>query len=358
VLLFPVSRAAESRHESQTHWEIARRLARLKALPFGGEYPASGLRQGAFYFVPSDTIVGLETAEALGIHSEDDLFGGVVPQGFVATKAITHPLVAPQATAPEGWSDEFPRQVKDAVLAGFTAFRQKDALRAGTKLLERGALRIKPVLARGGSSQTLVHDADGLKDALDAIAGTIASGLVIEENLTQVTTCSVGQVHVAELLASYFGIQRLTRDNDGSVVYGGSDLVVARGDFDALLKLGMGEASRIAVEQACIYDAAAKRCFPGLLASRRNYDVAQGRKRTGAWCSGVLEQSWRIGGASTAEVLALEAFRADPRLRVVRAWAVEEYGNRVRPPEHATIFCRGSDEQVGPITKYALIESP
>ncbi len=109
--------------------------------------------------------------------------------------------------------------------------------------------------------------------------------------------------------------------------------------------------------QACAYDAAASACFPGLVVSRRNYDVAQGLDAAGRRQSGVLEQSWRVGGASRAEIAALEAFRADPAQRVVRASTVEVYGeSAMPPPPHATVYFRGIDGRVGPLTKYALVE--
>ena len=82
---------------------------------------------------------------------------------------------------------------------------------------------------------------------------------------------------------------------------------------------------RTAVGQARVYDAATS-VFPGLFASRRNYDVAQGANARGQWRSGVLEQSWRVGGATGAEIAALEAFRADPGLQVVHTSTVEVYG--------------------------------
>ena len=68
-------------------------------------------------------------------------------------------------------------------------------------------------------------------------------------------------------------------------------------------------------------------------------------------------QSWRIGGASGAEVAALEAFRAEPALRAVRAATVEIYGRDVPPPPaRATVYFRGVDEKDGPMTKYAVAE--
>jgi hypothetical protein len=70
----------------------------------------------------------------------------------------------------------------------------------------------------------------------------------------------------------------------------------------------------------------------------------------------VLEQSWRIGGASGAEVAALEAFRADPGLRAVRAECTEVYGPEAQPPRGATVYFRGVDALVGFITKYTTAQ--
>ena len=161
---------------------------------------------------------------------------------------------------------------------------------------------------------------------------------------------------VAELVATYCGTQRLTTDNSGATVYGGSDLLIVRGDFDALLRLDFARDARLAITQARVYDAAAVACFPGLFASRRNYDVAQGNDADGQWRSGVLEQSWRIGGASAAEIAALEAFRADAALDAVPASCLEIYGASEPAPPHALVYFCGIDERVGPITKYALVE--
>ena len=181
-------------------------------------------------------------------------------------------------------------------------------------------------------------------------------GVVLEENLSEVTTFSVGHVRVADLVATYYGTQRLTPDHSGAAVYGGSDLVIVRGGFDVLLALDLPMAARRAIGQARAYDTAAWSAFPGMILSRRNYDVAQGLDAQQRQLrSGVLEQSWRMGGASGAEIAALEAFRADPALRAVRASTVEIYGDS-DPPPHATVYFRGIDDEVGPMTKYAVVE--
>ena len=228
--------AHASEHERITQAEFARRLAALKDYEAGGLYDPRRHYSGHIYFVPGITLTGSQAA-ALGIRGPDDLFGGVVPHAFVATKVISHPLVEPGAAALPGWNPDFAAQAGDAVLAGYAAFNHDDARRAGLRLLESGPVRIKPVLATGGHGQSVARDAAELQRDLKAIdpGEVVSHGLVLEENLSEVRTFSVGQVKVGDLTASYFGHQRLTRNNRGAEVYGGSDLTVMRGDFDALL---------------------------------------------------------------------------------------------------------------------------
>jgi hypothetical protein len=115
-------------------------------------------------------------------------------------------------------------------------------------------------------------------------------------------------------------------------------------------------ALRTAIGHARAYDEAAFQEFPALIASRRNYNVVLGFDDDVRQCSGVLEQSWRIGGATPAEVAALEHFRADQALGAVRATCTEAYGT-IEPPPHACVHFRGNDDMVGPITKYTVVEA-
>jgi hypothetical protein len=258
---------------------------------------------------------------------------------------------------PEGWSDRFADAVRDVVLEGFSAFSRDDAMRAGSRLLAGGPARVKRALGIGGHGQVIVGNRDELDRALAGIDvdEMMQYGIAIEEHLDGVTTHSVGQARLDDLVVSYYGTQRLTRNNSGKDVYGGSDLIVARGDFDALLAMNPPPAARHAIEKARRYDRAAFECFPGLFASRRNYDVVEGIDAIGATRIGVLEQSWRVGGASAAEVAALAAFRNDASLRAVRASSVEIYGDAAWPPPDATVYFRGSDGHGGALTKYCTI---
>lgn len=348
--------ADERSHERASRTWVAQRLAALKRYEYAGDYDPGARYDGPLYFVPNDTLVGVERARALGIASDADLFGGVVPYPYIATKTITHPLVSSEAFAPEGWSDTFATRVRDAVFPGYSAFTRRDARVAAQRVLERGSARVKLGRGIGGVGQEVIAAIDRLDALLESIGGEVLrrDGVVIEWNLDDATTYSVGQVRVAGLKASYCGTQRTTPNADGAQVYGGSDLIVVRGGFEALEEVDLTPEARLAVEQARKYDAAAAEEFPGFIASRRNYDVAQGLNGNARRASGVLEQSWRIGGASAAEVAALEVFRQLPETQAVRASTVEAYGETQAPP-HAIVQYSGHDEHTGPITKYTVV---
>ncbi|MGQ0653535.1 MAG: DUF3182 family protein, partial [Betaproteobacteria bacterium] len=131
-----------------------------------------------------------------------------------------------------------------------------------------------------------------------------------------------------------------------------------RGRWDALwqalgtLELPMD--ARRAVRQVQVFDTAMA-AYPGFFASRCNYDVVEGRDAAGRVRLGVLEQGWRIGGASPAEAAALAAFHDDPRLNAVHARCEEAYGT-ASAPRGAMVHFSGIDPRVGQITKYALVE--
>jgi len=218
-------------------------------------------------------------------------------------------------------------------------------------------VRVKASCGVGGRGQFVVQDEHELEAAIAQIdeQELALCGVALEENLDDVTTYSVGQVRVAGLAGTYVGTQKMTSDNGGKEVYGGSALTVANGDFDALLAFGPNDAERLAIEHARMYDTAARQCFPGFFASRCNYDVISGRNSSGQWVCGVLEQSWRIGGASSAEVAALEIFARDSAVRAVRAECTEVYGEHASPPPDGVVYFSGLDPVVGYITKYATV---
>ena len=345
-----------SAHEHATRTDFARRLAALKGCAFAGAYDPRQRYVPPPYFVPSDTVTDPGQALAMGIAGVHDLFGGMVPHAFVATKAITHPVAGTDAPRPPGWCTRFASEIDGAALAGFSCFSREEARRAGRALLGRGAVRVKPVAATGGRGQVVAMDAAALDRCIDAMdeADVAVHGVVLEENLERPETFSVGQVVVEQMLVSYYGRQRLTRDNAGEEVYGGSDLMLVRGDFEALAGTGLAPRLCHAIDQARRYHRAVIACYPGFFASRVNYDVAQGAGAGGAWRSGVLEQSWRVGGATGAEIAALESFRRHPERDRVHASTFEVYGPAPVPAD-AIVSYQGIDSQVGPLAKYTLL---
>jgi hypothetical protein len=205
VVTYPVGTATlHNGHMASTRNELARRLASLTGFSYAGEYDP--LRHPAMptYFVPSDTLDS-EAATRAGIRRESDLFGGVVPHPFVATKTITHPLPDAPSCVPIGWSREFPRRVADVVLKGASAFAKGDALSAGNTLLAIGPVRVKPGGGIAGLGQSVVDNVIDLAIALETIEpdAMSRSGVVVEENLSDVTTYSIGQVRVADQVATY-----------------------------------------------------------------------------------------------------------------------------------------------------------
>jgi len=343
-------------HERCTLDAVARALAAIKGYRFAGAYDPNERRQEHLYFVPRDTLLAEDIRE-LPIAGEDDLFGGVVRHPFVATKTITHALLDARSRSPEGWSTRFPERVREDVLFGYSAFSPEDARLAGQRMLNSGPTRLKLAAGIGGCGQKVVHDTASLDSALNGFdrSGISRDGIVVEQDLTDVTTYSVGQVNAAGLRIAYYGTQRLTANHEGRQVYGGSDLLIVRGDFDQLLEHNDNPLVSLAIEQAMRYDAAARDEFAGFFASRRNYDVAQGFDARGHLRSGVLEQSWRSGGATPAELPALSAFLADATLRAVCASSVEVYGDD-DPPPGATVIFRGTDPKVGKLLKYSLMQ--
>lgn len=342
-------------HSFKTLQHMAMRLAALKGYEFAGEYDA-GEHYDDLYFVPADTLLHT-AAQKLGIWNENNLFGGCVHLPFASTKSITHPLIDDAASAPSGWNPAFPNAVAASVLHGFSVFSYADARSACSRMLRQGAVRLKPAWGIGGSGQIIITSREDLDAALASIDTDILAsyGLVLEQNLEQVSTYSVGRAQVDGKRISYHGIQRITTNHQGESVYGGSSLYVVRGDYAALSQLTQPPHLLVAIDQARCYDAAAESHL-GLMASRRNYDIAQGVDSHGNVCSGVLEQSWRIGGASPAEILAMEAFAADDKLQSITVSTHEVYGS-AKPPPHANIHFQGVDSQVGAIQKYCTIDA-
>jgi hypothetical protein len=348
-------------HETAGRVAVTRRLARILGLDYSGLEYAPDRRNalpaaGRVYYVPDDT---LEASEALllGICSESDLFGGVVPHAYMKSKAIAHALADEGGHAPPGWRPRLAERLRELTLPGYSAFSPADAVRAVERVLALGPARAKLGEGVGGGGQARIQhpgDLEALARGMDA-EHFARLGMVVELNLEDEATYSVGVTRVQGLSIAYCGVQKSTCNHAGQSVYGGSDLLVVRGDFAELLREHLPSGMAEAADKARRFDAIVEEEVPGFFASRRNYDVILGRDADDLRRGGVLEQSWRVGGASPAEAAALEAFHAEPELRVVSAACMEVYGGYT-PPPGAEVYFDGVDEQAGRLIKYCILE--
>jgi hypothetical protein len=333
----------------------AKVIAHVLGYEYGGRHQAAKDYTAPVFFVPDDTLL-VDEASSLGIRGPSDFYGGIVPHPFVKTKAITHGLVEENAESAPGWSPAFAERVSEIVLPGYTVFSAGDARTAAKRMLRRGGIRVKKPLGASGKGQSLVTTLQELDALLEMYASEEMAtyGLVLEENLRQVRTLSVGHVAIDGVTVAYCGVQRITKDNEGRSVYGGSDLVCVRGGWDALDALAMEPDVRAGVAEAKLYDQAMSE-YPGFMASRRNYDIGQGIDSEGRPRSGVFESSWRIGGASPAELLALTEFAQDPSAQVIEAAHVADFGKHREAPAGAAVHFEGDDPQAGPLIRYTMV---
>lgn len=345
-------------HEVETNRALARWLAHILGLKFGGSYDRERHSGRDLYLLPTQTLVGAAAARQLGVSGPEDLWGGYVEHDFICTKAISHGLRNKNALAPQGWSPLFSERVRSVVLDGLSVFSLDDARPAAEHLLYSGPIRLKPIHACAGRGQEVINSLDQFDAVLarpDAQT-LFTEGVVLEQDLTDVVTHSVGQSFIGDKVLSYCGDQYLTKDGQGEQVYGGSNLLVVQGNYDDLLELDLPDEVRLAIRQAQVFDNAADEAYPGFYASRRNYDIAQGLDTNGRQRSGVLEQSWRMGGASSAEVAALQSFVNHPGMRAIRVSSVETYIDQALPSDAIEVY-RGPAQNSEFLLKYVTVQS-
>lgn len=357
VFSLPDASTKGDTHESVTLEWIGRHVARLCELPYAGSHSHGTARSDGFA-VPEDTLTR-DQADVLRLIDETDFFGGVVPHAFVATKAISHPLLSREADAPPHWHEALGHALAGTTLPGFTVFSLRDARQACERLLPLGDIRAKLAAGKGGDGQRVLRtrrDCEIFFEQHSTPEGFPKYGACIELDLSESTTYSVGEFRLAGLSLVYVGTQKATRDAQGRAVYGGSRIEVVRGNLADLAAAFASTPFAGAITLTRRYDSHVRAAYPDLMSSRCNYDVISGVDSRGNRRLGVLEQSWRVGGATAAELGALECFIADPSTQRVIASTHEHYG-KARLPDGAEVYCAMDDPHCGPITKYRMIKA-
>ena len=62
------------------------------------------------------------------------------------------------------------------------------------------------------------------------------------------------------------------------------------------------------------------------------------------------------GGASTAEVAAVAAFKSDSALKVVEVSAIKDFGTGREAPKDAAVHFQVDDPEEGPLIRYTVVK--
>lgn len=261
------------------------------------------------YFVPSKPLK-VDQASKLGIREKGDLFGAVVRDMSHGNKSVLHVTIPNSNLAGQAYSSDFAFRIRDAVLPGYTTFSFDEALQAYKILFsEFGSVRVKDPSESDASGQYVFMTEEDLAIFLRQYGteklGT--EGLIVEANLCETRTLSVGQIFLGADYYSYVGSQNSVT-HEGRSKYGGTKLKMVRGLLTDLAKTEVDSNVTKAISQAervlnafSIYEP---------ILSRANFDVVQGFDGEGRFLSGITDQSFRLGGASPAEVLAIKELNA------------------------------------------------
>lgn len=320
-----------------------------------GEYPGSHHPANKTFFLPHDTLVMCtEEAKQLGIHSENDFYGGLVPEPFLATKVIMHPLVSAHAHRPHGWTDIFVPRANNHVPVGYAVFSKQDAKQAAELLLRvSGAVRGKDPRGTGGLGQIVLRT----RDEIEAVIETLDElqlgqhGYIFERHLQITRSLSIGQSKINGDLISYYGFQRQNYLSEERTEYTGSDLIVVRGDYAQLCRTDPLAANLAhAIEQVAAFQSALS-TNRNIMVSRLNIDIIQGYDaKDGKWFSIPTDPSLRAGGAP--DIHALAVMKQHPALKRVSASSYIKFyqdgEENPQIPEEAMIHFHEQDEQFRP----------
>ena len=178
---------------------MAEAVAELLGRGYAGDFDGGEVYDGAPYFVPSETLGLAQTRQARHPRRTPP----VRRSGAVSLRGHQGDHPRPAASGRGGarglGAGIRVRQVEDVVLPGFSAFSRPDALLAGTLLLATGAVRMKQPDGIGGRGQVVIRDRRQLESELDRLDPDALArhGIVLERNLADVATFSVGQARLA-----------------------------------------------------------------------------------------------------------------------------------------------------------------
>ncbi len=320
---------------------LAQYLASITGRIFAGEIFSPRRLGSGDYLLPHKPI-SLEEGRQFGIINPDQIFGAVI-EPIYAEKSIFHKTVPNAKFVPSKFPHEFATFLNDKgiVLIGYTAFSIEDVEKAYDLITDAGyAVRVKHPL---GSSSTKQFRAKSKKQVLDFVRSEEVAtlrkfGMILEVNLlnpndkrADVEGFSGGWTQLEGNIYSYLGRQMFA-ETGTTDRYIGTRLQMVRGSVDNL-----GEVADSLVYQDVYRQlekvAEATKLLPYLIGSRMNFDFIYGVREgidgiilDESPSVYVVEQSFRVGGASGAELVGIEYLKNNHEEASVTAVSRVHYG--------------------------------
>ena len=252
-----------------------------------------------YYFLP--TPITQEQGEKHGIQSADDFYGAMVDHLQHADKGQLHEIVPEADNVPAHYSAEFARAVREVVLPGYTAYSKEDAIKAYLKLKKElpdgDKIRLKDPSASDCDRQFVLESEAHLRAILDRIFHPFPfeNGLVLEQNLNDVSTTTGGKVRVNGSTYQFIGNQVETSipnpEGGTKTVYGGGDLLITNGFLPQ--EMLSSNQQELTLRLGHTYDAYAN-LAPHV--SRISFDMVSGLDSHGNEVQGITDPTMRVGG--------------------------------------------------------------
>lgn len=302
---------------------IAQRIARHMGLQYKPSPLFHTTPEESAYIVPGVTL-DTATATQLLIKNETDMYGAAVPNFDMIGKSILHQSVS--NNAPPFYNSAFARTVEQngLVLPGVTGFSVQDLLDSyravGTP--SRG-LRLKQSNESDGNGQHEIVGIEHLRKLLNAIGELELAnhGAIIEPNLEQKKTNSVGFFKLGNDQYVFVADQLNGNTDERDRYLGGENIVVTRGEFQALddLLMRLRDPRQEVVSKAMVFLKHYFEYFPNSITSRLSVDVLSGFHAGFGKLSGITDITGRLGGLCPATILAAQHLQDNPRHEAVAA---------------------------------------
>ncbi len=313
--------------------QIGKDIAQLCGYSFNGFISPNEMPSGDNYVVASKTL-DRKSASELGIKETSDFYGLVVDSIDQAGKTVLHPAITKET--PPSYNPRFAQKVSEYVLPGYTCFSKDEAFRIYSKFGKNGfGFRFKVANESDGKGQYKIEDNYHLLNILNREKYTLQEGFVLEANLNNPKTISVGFSEIMGQTFSFVSRQKNdSPDKEGWSSYLGGEVLVTKGRLGNLLKtVTLSADEQLAVTKALAFDVEYQR-YINPTASRLSYDVVIGRDNYGNKLSGVTDITGRVGGTCPALMVACLAMKENQYIQTVQSEVTLNYDpTKILPEE-------------------------